>query len=195
MTAAEPGLAQTLDAALERIGSAMDMHELEMAWCEGLRCHRNRRDRDRILAEAGTRLHTFGGAKGELLRRNWLCQVADEVSLMDGQPLDEALEAVAAAETREAFALVAEDLAALRSATERDQGVHDYVERSPLPAMRIRDLGRTAGRLRGSGVLALVTNNDVELAIGLAQALVPQRPPVVADPGTDAGEPRRPTQP
>lgn len=176
MTEAEPGLAPTLDSVLERIGRAMDMHELEMAWCDGLRCHRNRSDRNRILAEAGTRIHTFGGAKGELLRRNWLCQVADEVSLMGGEPLGEALDAVAAAETREAFALVA-DLAALRSATERGQGVHDYVERSPLTAMRIRDLGRAAGRLRGSGVLALVADDDVELAIGLAQALVPQEAP------------------
>lgn len=50
-------------------------------------------------------------------------------------------------------------------------------------------------RQRSVGVLALVANDDVELAIGLAHALVPKRPPVVADPGTDAGELRRPSQP
>lgn len=62
MTVAESILAPTLDTAHGRIGRAMNIHELEMAWCEGLRCDRNHRDRDRILADAGTRLHMFGGA-------------------------------------------------------------------------------------------------------------------------------------
>ena len=101
MTTVESGPAQAVESVLERIGRAVDMHELERAWCEGLRCHRDRSDRDRILAEAGARISAFGDAEGEPLRRNWLRQVAEEVWLMDDRPFGEPLAAVAMAELRE----------------------------------------------------------------------------------------------
>ena len=65
MTAVEPGPDQTLDSVLERIGHAVDTQDLERAWYEGLRCHRDGADRDRVLAAAGTRLGVFDSADGE----------------------------------------------------------------------------------------------------------------------------------
>ena len=62
----ESGPAQTIDSVLERIGRAVEMSELERAWCEGLRCHRDHGDRDRILAEAGARLDVFDEAAAKL---------------------------------------------------------------------------------------------------------------------------------
>ena len=182
MTTVESGPAQTIDSVLERIGRAVDMPELEKAWCEGLRCHRDRGDRNRILAEAGARLGVFDEAASEPLRRSWLRQVAEEVRLRDDPPLDGTLTTLATAELREAFALAASDLAGLRAATDDGQDVRAYVERSPSSAMRIRDLGRVAERLRGSGVLTLVAGDDVELCIGFAQALLPRQPLVALVP-------------
>ena len=183
MTTVESGPAQAVESVLERIGRAVDMHELERAWCEGLRCHRDRSDRDRILAEAGARISAFGDAEGEPLRRNWLRQVAEEVWLMDDRPFGEPLAAVAMAELREAFSIASEDLAGLRAATDGGQDTHDYAERSPATATRIRDLGRMAKRLRGSGAMALVASEDIKLSIKFAQALALRRPLVAMVPG------------
>ena len=177
MTTVESGPAQTIDSVLERIGRAVDVSELERAWCEGLRCHRDHDDRDRILAEAGARLGVFDEAASEPLRRSWLRQVAEEVRLRDDQPLSEPLAVLVTAELREAFALAADDLAGLRAAAEDGQDLLAYVERSPASAMRIRDLGRVTEKLRGSGALTLVASDDVELSTEFAQALVPRQPP------------------
>ena len=177
MTTVESGSAQTIDSVLERIGRAVEMSELERAWCEGLRCHRDHGDRDRILAEAGARLGAFDEAASEHLRRSWLRQVAEEVRLRDDQPLSEPLATLVTAELREAFALAADDLAGLRAAAEDGQDLLAYVERSPASAMRIRDLGRVTEKLRGSGALTLVASDDVELSTEFAQALVPRQPP------------------
>ena len=182
MTTVESGPAQTIDSVLERIGRAVGMSELERAWCEGLRCYRDRSDRDRILAEAGARLGVLDNAASEPLRRSWLRQVAEEIRLREDQSLSEPLAALATAELREAFALAVNDIAGLRAATDDGQDLRAYVERSPASAMRIRDLGRVAERLRGSGVLTLVAGDDVELCIGFAQALVPRRPLVALVP-------------
>ena len=182
MTTVESGPAQTIESVLERIGHAVDMSELERAWCEGLRCHQDHGNRDRILAEAGARLGVFDEAVSEPLRRSWLRQVAEEVQLRNDQPLSAALATLATAELREAFALAADDLAGLRAAAENGQDLLAYVERSPVSAMRIRDLGRVAERLRGSGALTLVTSDDVELSTEFAQALVPRQPLVALVP-------------
>ena len=182
MTTVESSPAQTLDSVLERIGRAVDMAELERAWCEGLRCHRDHGDRDRILARAGARLGVFDETASEPLRRSWLRQVAEEVRLRDDQPLSGPLATLVPAELREAFALAADDLAGLRAATEDGQDRLAYVERSPASAMRIRDLGRVAEKLRGSGALTLVASDDVELSTEFAQALVPRQPLVALVP-------------
>lgn len=177
MTTVESGPAQTIESVLERIRDAVDMPELERAWCEGLRCHRDHGDRDRILAEAGARLGVFDEAASEHLRRSWLRQVAEEVQLRNDQPLSAPLATLVTAELREAFALAADDLAGLRAAAEDGQDLLAYVERSPASAMRIRDLGRVTEKLRDSGALTLVASDDVELSTEFAQALVPRQPP------------------
>ena len=182
MTTMESSAAQSIESPLVRIGRAVDPQELERAWCEGLRCHRDRADRDRILAEAGARFGVFDNAASEPLRRNWLRQVAEEVRLSGNQPLSEPLAAVVTTELREAFALAADDLAGLRAATEGGQNMPDYAELSPASAMRIRDLGRTAERLRGSDSLTLVASDDVALSTEFAQALVPRQPLVALVP-------------
>ncbi|MYL10627.1 MAG: hypothetical protein F4010_00410 [Cenarchaeum sp. SB0669_bin_11] len=158
------------------------MSELERTWCEGLRCHRDHGDRDRILAQAGARLGVFDEEASEPLRRSWLRQVAEEVRLRNDQPLSAPLATLATAELREAFALAADDLAGLRAATEDGQDLLAYVERSPASAMRIRDLGRVTERLRGSGALTLVASDDVELSTEFAQSLVPRQPLVALVP-------------
>ena len=171
MTTVESGPDQTVDSVLDRIGRAVDIHELERAWAEGLRCHRDRGDRDRILAGAATRLRVFGAAAGESLRRTWLRDVAEEVRLRGDQPLGEPLAAVAMAEMREAFAHAGGDLAELRAAVDAGHEMHSFAGRSPAAATRIRDLGRMTERLRGSGVMALVARDDAELARHLAAAV------------------------
>ena len=79
MTVLDPAPAPTVDAMIERVGRASDMHEFERAWTEGLRFFRSPDDRDRILAEAGGRLGAFGDMADDCLRRNWLSQVVEEV--------------------------------------------------------------------------------------------------------------------
>ena len=182
MTTVESSAAQSIESALARIGRAVDPQELERAWCEGLRCHRDRADRDRVLAEAGSRLGVFDNTACEPLRRSWLRQLAEEIRLRADQPLSEPLAAVATTELREAFALAADDLAGLRAATDDGQSLRAYVEHSPASAMRIRDLGRTAERLRGCGALTLVASDDVALSTEFAQALVPRQPLVALVP-------------
>ena len=85
MTTMESSAAQSIESALARIGHAVDPQELERAWCEGLRCHRDLADRDRILAEAGARLGVFDEAACEPLRRSWLRQLAEEIRLRADQ--------------------------------------------------------------------------------------------------------------
>ncbi len=182
MTTVESVSTRTIESVLEYVGRAVDMLELERAWCEGLRCHRDRSDRDRILQEAGTRLDVFDGATIEPLRLSWLRQVAEEVQLRGGQPLSEPLAVLVTAQLREAFSLVVDDLAALRSEVADGHDLQRYVERSPASAAKIRDLGRVVEKLSGSGTLALVARDDWELCVGFARSSVPRQPLVALVP-------------
>lgn len=182
MTTVESGPTQTIDSVLEQVERAVDMLELERAWCEGLHHHSDRGDRDLILEEAGTRLGVFDNATSEPLRRSWLRQVAEEVWLRDDQFLSEPLAALVTAQLREAFALIVDDLTALRSAVADGHDSQHYVERAPASATRIRDLGRIVEKLSGSDALGLVVREDWELCVGFARSSIPRQPLVALVP-------------
>ena len=183
MTVLDPAPAPTVDAMIERVGRASDMHEFERAWTEGLRFFRSPDDRDRILAEAGRRLGAFGDMADDCLRRNWLSQVVEEVRTRGEDSLGDGLSSVAVAEMREAFAHARAEFAELQASVATGEGMDDYAVRSPLAAERIRDLGRMAQRLRGSGLMALVSSEDAGLARDLAAAMTPSNPLVATVPG------------
>ena len=182
MTVLDPAPAPTVDAMIERVGRASDMHEFERAWTEGLRFFRSPDDRDRILAEAGRRVGAFGDMADDCLRRNWLSQVVEEVRTRGEDSLGDGLSSVAVAEMREAFAHARAELAELRASVAAGEGMADYAARSPLAAEWTRDLGRMAQRLRGSGLMALVSGEDAGLARDLAAAMVPRDPLVATVP-------------
>ena len=176
MTVAEPAPALTVDAVVERVGRASDVHEFELVCTEGLRSLRTPGDRDRVLAEAGRQLDTFGAVADDRLRRGWLDQVVEEVRTRGEDSLGSGLYSVAAAEMLEAFARARVDFEELRSAVVAGETADDYAIRSPLSAERIRDLGRMAEKLRGSGLMALVSGEDAGLARDLAAAMTPAKP-------------------
>ena len=172
----EPML-DTVDSVLERIARAVDMFEIERAWVEGLRSFPVLAEGDpraQILAAAGRRLGAFGDIADDALRRNWLRQVVEEVRLRGEAPLGGEIAAVAIVEMREAFARAGSDIADLRTSVAAGESLQDYAARAPLAADRIRDLGRIAERLRGSGLMALGSREDRELARELADALAPR---------------------
>ena len=167
----------TVDSVQERIARALEMFELERAWVEGLRSFPVLADGDpraRILAAAGRRLGAFGDIADDALRRNWLRQVVEEVRLRGEAPLGGELSAVAIVEMREALTRAGADIADLRAAVVTGESLQDYAARAPLAADRVRDLGRMVDRLRGSGLLALGSREDRELATELADALAPR---------------------
>ncbi len=166
---------QVLEAAVAGVAQATSFYEFENAWITGLRMVSDSGGndaRDRVLAAAGARLHGFGELQDDVARRSWLEQVAEEVRLRSGD-LNSELETVAAAELREAFVRVASDLSELRESVASGETLNAFAARRPRPAYRIRDLGRIADALRGSGLLALCPAEDYELARDLAGALKP----------------------
>lgn len=173
MTAIDSYPAEAADSVLARLDSAMYPHELENAWVEALRETNVHLDRDRILAAAGKRLCVFDEVADDWLRRRWLDQVASEVQRRGEQPVGDELAATAMSEVREAFARSVADFASLRSYVSAGEDIAAAADRMPQPAMRIRDLGRVTKRLQGCGLLALVAEEDAELATDVAEAQMP----------------------
>ena len=102
-----------LREALEDIATATSFYDFEDAWISGLRmvpASDGEDARDRVLATAGRRLSSLGEFQDDVARRSWLHQIAEEVQLRGDNRLGADLEAVAAAELREAFARAAGDL-------------------------------------------------------------------------------------
>lgn len=170
MTAIDSAPDQAVALALAAVADAADRHELEAAWTTGLRGQRDSTDRDRILAAAGRRLSFFDDGADDRLRRRWLEDVVGETRLRGDRPLDPELAPIVTAEIREAFARAEDDLAALRTAAAGGAGTDDFSARSPLAAARLRDLGRIAERLRGTGLMALVSAEDARLTRELADS-------------------------
>lgn len=173
----------TVDTIIDRVRVAANMHDLERAWTEGLRAAPRPDDRDRILVEASRHLSALDALPEDRLRRNWLGQVVEEVRTRGEGSLSEELASVAAAQMREAFAHASAEIAELRAAVTSGEDLHGYAAGVPLTADRIRDLGRMAQRLRGSGLMTLVSNGDAGLARELAAATTPRVPlvPTVPD--------------
>ncbi|WP_420626346.1 hypothetical protein [Candidatus Poriferisodalis sp.] len=165
-----------LEAALEDIAKATSFYDFEDAWTSGLRmvpASDGNNARDRVLATAGRRLSSLGELQDDVARRGWLRHVADEVQLRGDDRLGADLKAVTAAELREAFARAADDLSELRESIAPGESLNEFAARRPRPADRVRDLGRIAESLRGSGLLALCSEEDCELARDLARAMKP----------------------
>ena len=171
MTTTEPSAATSISSALDSVGRAMHWLDLEMAWIEGLRQCKHPTDRDRIMAAAGRRLRVFDEVLDDRLRLTWLSDVASEVRSRGDQPLGDKLGALAIAELREASARMRLDLEALRKSAAAGESVREWAWNNVAAANRIRDLGRTAKNLNGTGLLALVDSQDADLAIRLADAM------------------------
>lgn len=165
-----------LEAALEGIAKAASFYEFENAWITGLRmvsASEGNDARDRVLEAAGRRLLALGPLQNDVARRGWLNQMAQEVSLRGEDQIGTDLAAVTAAELQEAFARASEDLLEIRESVASGEGLNEFAARSPRPAERVRDLGRIAEALRGSGMLALCSQDDYGLACDLARAMKP----------------------
>ena len=172
-------------SALERIEEATDYYEFEQAWVEGLRrlsASNGGDTRAHLLAEAGRRLSVFDEMEDDVARRSWLRQVVEEVRLRCDAPLEGELAAVATNEFREAFARARPEIAELRAATTAGESPQDFAIRHPLAADRVRDLGRIAEGLSGSGLLALGPAEDLRIARELANGLIPPVPLVPSVP-------------
>jgi len=168
MTATEASAGNAISSALDRVVRALHWLDLEMAWIEGLRHCKHPADRDRIMAAAGRRLRVFDEVPDDRLRLTWLSDAASEVLSRGDQPLDDELRALAIAELREALARMSHDIEALRKSAAAGESIRDWARCNVAAANRIRDLGRTARSLNGTGLLALVPSQDAELAIRLA---------------------------
>ena len=176
---------EIVNSALERIAEAMDFYEFEQAWIEGLRglpASNGGDMRETLLAEAGKRLGMFDEIADDMARRNWLRQVSEEVRLRGDAPLGGKLAAVAADELREAFARARPEIADLRAGVAAGESLREFAIRCPLAADRVRDLGRLAEGLSGSGLLALGPTEDLKIARELANALIPPIPLVPSVP-------------
>ncbi|WP_419842602.1 hypothetical protein [Candidatus Poriferisodalis sp.] len=166
-----------IEAVLANIAEATNLHDFEQAWIAGLRTPAagGPVERDTILAAAGCKLRSLGESQDDLARRGWLRHIAEEAQLRSGGELGIDLAARATTELREAFAFAAGDLVALRESILAGNGLRDAAASQPSAADRVRDLGRIAEALCGSGLLALCAEEDVDLARRLAQAM---RPPI-----------------
>ena len=176
---------ETVDSALERIAVATDYYEFEQAWIDGLRKLSTSNGGDRralVLAEAGRRLSVFDEMPDDVARRSWLRQVVEEVRLLGEAPLNRELATVTANELREAFARARTEITDLREAVTAGESMQEFTIRCPLAADRVRDLGRIAEGLSGSGLLALGPAEDHGLARELAKALIPPVPLVPSVP-------------
>ena len=167
---------RVLEAALGDIARATSFYDFEHAWIAGLRtasASDGTDGRDRVLAAAGRRLHALGPLQDDVARRRWLDQIADEVQLRGDGHLRTDLAALAAAELRETFALAADDMKALQAWAASGAHLNKFSAQHTRAANRIRDLGRIAESLRGSGLLALCSEDEYELAADLARAMKP----------------------
>ena len=184
MTLGDPRSTGRTDEAFARLGAARNADELEMAWIDGLRERRAPEDRQRILAAAGTRLGALGDLADDGLRMSWLRQVAEEAGLLDDPPPGETLSPLVSKALREAFVRAQGDLSDLRSALDSGETAIAYATHSPASAARLRDLGRIVERLRGNGLLALVSPDDTALVGNFVLELKSrsQPVPVVPDP-------------
>ena len=165
----------TVNSALERITEATEFFEFEQAWIDGLRilsASGAGEARALLLAEAGRRLKMFDEIPDDLARRGWLRQVVEEVRLRGDGSLG-GLAVVATNELREAFAHASPAITALRAAVNSGESSQEFATRCPLAADQVRDLGRIAAGLRGSGLLALCSAEDCKLARSLARAMKP----------------------
>ena len=168
MTTTEPSAATSVSSALAGVGRATHWVDLEMAWIEGLRHCKRPADRDRIMAAAGRRLRVFDEVPEDRLRLTWLSDIAGEVRSRADLQLGEGLGALAITELREALARINDDLEALRKSTEAGESIRQWTRNNVAASNRVRDLGRTAKKLSGSGLLALMPAQDADLAIRLA---------------------------
>ena len=165
-----------VNSALERIAEATDFVEFEQAWIHGLRqlsASDGSDCRALLLAEAGRRLSVFDDIKYDIARRHWLDQVVAEVRLRGDSPLERGLAVVATKELREAFAHARPAITDLRAAVNSGESLHEFAIRCPLTANHVRDLGRIAEGLSGSGLLALCSPDNCKLARSLARAMKP----------------------
>ena len=164
-----------VNSALERITEATEFFEFEQAWIDGLRilsASGAGEARALLLAEAGGRLKMFDEIPDDLARRGWLRQVVEEIRLRGNGTLG-GLAAVATNELREAFARAGPAIADLRATVNSGGSLQEFATRCPLAADQVRDLGRIAEGLSGSGLLALCSAEDYELARDLARAMKP----------------------
>ena len=165
-----------VNSALERIAEATNFFEFEQAWIHGLRqlsASDGSDCRALLLAEAGRRLSVFDDIKYDIARRHWLDQVVAEVRLRGDSPLERGLAVVATNELREAFAHAHPAITDLLAAVNSGESLHEFAIRCPLAADHVRDLGRIAEGLSGSGLLALCSLDNCELARSLARAMKP----------------------
>ena len=109
----------------------------------------------------------------DIARRSWLRHVAEESRLRGDAGLSDELATVVANELRKAFARVDGDLSELREAAASGESLNGFAARNPRSADRVRDLGRIAESLRGSGMLALCSDEACKLASDLARAMKP----------------------
>ena len=165
-----------LAAALEGIAKATRFYDFENAWITGLRmvsASGSTDARDQVLVAAGRRLHALGPLQDDVARRRWLDQIAAEAQLRGDRQLSADLAAMTAAELRETFVLAADDLAGLREWIGSGQRLGAFADQHRRPANRLRELGRMAEALRGSGMLALCSEADYGLACDLARTMKP----------------------
>lgn len=172
MTVLESGPEATIESALQQVDRATRIHELEMAWVDGLRRSHLAEDRDRILARAGARLGTIDDSGDQRLRLCWLRMVADEFRRRGEQPSSDYLVGIVRSELREVFARAEPDLGCLISHLSAGEDIATITERFVQSATLVQDLGRIARQLQGSGLMALVPKEHVELATSVAEGLL-----------------------
>lgn len=163
-----------LETALESVVQATSFYDFENAWITGLRMVSGSDGddaRNRVLTAAGKRLCVIGELQDDVARRGWLRHIAETVRLRGDSWIGGDLERVAASEAREAFARVTGDLTELRESVASGENLNEFAAQRPRPADRIRDLGRIAEALRGTGLLALCPAEDCGLARDLARAM------------------------
>lgn len=165
-----------LENALAGIAQATTFYDFEIAWISGRRMVLESDSDDAcdlVLAAAGRRLRVLGELPNDVARRNWLEQIAAEVQLRGEKRLSADLRTVAAAELREAFVRVTDELSELRESIALGGSFNEFADRRLRPANRIRDLGRIAEALRGTDLLASCPADDCELARDLVRAATP----------------------
>ncbi len=161
----------SVESILEHVGRVVDEHDFERIWAQGLVQFQSPNDREQILVAAGRRLCVFDDAPRDALRRSWLRRVADEVRSRGDSALGGNLAPLVSVEMREAFAYAEGDLTELRMALDAREDLHEFAQRLPAVAVRLRDLGRLADRFRGSGTMALVSGEEADLARSLVDGL------------------------